>query len=90
MINRGPGVARAARQRLLPAIVASAATGVAIYLGVVRLALPELKARLTPAQVERVVQAFGRPPVWVLGTSVAIAALLALPVIGVFRGCTDD
>ena len=71
--------------RLLRALVASAATGCAIYLIVLRVALPELVARLTPEQADWIRQAFVRHPAAVLGTIAAIAALLALPVVGVFR-----
>ena len=78
-------VSRRIQHRLLRAILASAATGCAIYLLVLHLALPELQARLTPAQIEWLRQAFLQHPAVVLGTVVAIAALLGLPVLGVFR-----
>lgn len=76
---------RERQRRLLRAVLASAATGVVIYLVVVLLALPELQARLTPAQVEWLRRAFVRHPAAVLGGISAIAALLGLPVLGVFR-----
>ncbi len=73
------------QSRLLRAFLASTATVCAIYLMVTYWALPELEARLTPEQVEWLRQAFVRHPVAVLGTLVAIAAILALPVLLAFR-----
>ena len=67
------------------AIVASAATGAAIYTLVFRVALPMVEARLTRAHVDWLRQAFERYPAAVLGAIVVIAAVLTLPVLGVFR-----
>jgi hypothetical protein len=67
------------------AMVASALTGVAIYLLVMRVALPALQMQLTPPQVEWLRQAFAQHPAVVLGTIAAVAALLGLPMLGVFR-----
>jgi hypothetical protein len=73
------------QRRLLRATLASAATGSAIYLIVVHVALPALQTRLTPEHIEWLRQAFVEHPVAVLSAIVALAALLALPVLGVFR-----
>ena len=48
------------------------------------LALPALQTRLTPEQVEWHRQAFAEHPLAGLGATVALAALLGLPVFGVF------
>jgi hypothetical protein len=78
-------MAAADPRRLARAIAASAATGAAIYTLVVRVALPTLEARLTRENVDWLRQAFDRHPATVLGVIVVIAAVLALPVLGVFR-----
>jgi hypothetical protein len=44
-----------------------------------------VEARLTRAHVDWLRQAFDRHPAVVLGAIVVIAAVLALPVLGVFR-----
>lgn len=49
------------------------------------LLLPVLEARLTSAHVAWLRQASAQHPVAVLATIVLVAALLALPVLGVFR-----
>jgi hypothetical protein len=67
------------------AIAASAATGAAIYVLVIRVALPALQARLTRQQVDWLRQAFETHPAAVLAAIVAIAGVLALPVFGIFR-----
>lgn len=74
-----------AQGRLMRAMTASALTGVAIYLLVMRVALPALQAQVTPRQVEWLRQAFAQHPGVVLGTVAAVAALLGLPMLGVFR-----
>ena len=74
-----------AQRRLVWATAASAGTGGLIYLLVMRGALPALQAWLTPAQVEWLRQAFAHHPTATLGAIAALAALLALPVLGVFR-----
>jgi hypothetical protein len=74
-----------ARRQLVRAMVASAAAGCVIYVLVTLVAFPLLQARLTGSQVEWLRQAFDRHPGAVLGAIAAVAALLALPVLGVFR-----
>jgi hypothetical protein len=71
--------------RLVRAMLASVATGGIIYLLVMHVALPALGARQAPAQIEWLRQAFAEHPMMILGTIVALAALLAVPVLGVFR-----
>jgi hypothetical protein len=78
-------VATTERRRLVRATVASAATGAAIYALVFRVVLPMIEARLTLAHVEWLRQAFDRHPTLALGAIVVIAAVLTLPVLGVFR-----
>ena len=78
-------MAAADPRRLARAIAASAATGAAIYTLVIRVALPMVQARLTHAHVDWLRQAFDRHPTVMLGAIVVIAAVLALPVLGVFR-----
>jgi len=72
-------------RRLARAIAASAVTGMAIYVLVVRVALPLLEARLTRPQNDWLRQAFEAHPSAVLVTIGAIAAMLALPVLVAFR-----
>jgi len=72
-------------RRLARAIAASAATGTAVYVLVVRAALPLLETRLTRPQVDWLRQTFDAHPSAVLVTIAASAAVLALPVLGVFR-----
>jgi hypothetical protein len=73
------------RRKLLRAVVASAAAGAVIYLLVMQWALPAVQARVTPAQVEWLRDAMKDHLVAVLFAIVAIAALLGLPVLMVFR-----
>ena len=73
------------RRRLLLAIVASAATGGIIYLLVMHVVLPGVQARLTPAHIEWLREAFADHPLVVLGVITLMAAVLAAPVFGVFR-----
>jgi hypothetical protein len=74
-----------ARRRLLATFAASAITSVVIYTIAIRLVLPALEARVTRAQVEWLRRAFEQHPLMVLGAIVVLAAVLALPVLGVFR-----
>src|SRR5262245_37980 len=83
--STGLGMAAADPRRLARAIAASAATGAVIYTLVIRVALPTLHARLTHADVDWLRQAFEQHPAAVLGAIAVIAAVLALPVLGVFR-----
>lgn len=70
---------------MVRALLASVATGVVVYLIVIRGALPLLTRRLTSAQIEWLRGAFNDHP-WVVLTSIAIiAAILALPVLVAFR-----
>jgi hypothetical protein len=72
-------------KRLVWAIAMSAATGVVIYWTVMGLALPALTSRLGPADIDRLREAFRWHPGWVLATVAVVAAILALPVLLVFR-----
>jgi hypothetical protein len=80
-----PSLTPGKRRRLLFATMASAATGVIIYLLVMLLLLPGVQAWLTPAQVEWLRDAFIAHPYMVLGVIGIVAAILAAPVFGVFR-----
>ena len=73
------------RHRLLLAVIASAATGGIIYLLVMHVVLPGVQARLTPADIEWLREAFTDHPLVVLSVIVVFAAVLAAPVLGVFR-----
>ena len=72
-------------RRRLRAIVASAATGVIIYLLVVHVLLPGVQARLTPAQIKWLGEAFANHLPIVLGVIFVLAAVLATPVLCIFR-----
>jgi hypothetical protein len=71
--------------KLLRAMAASVAVGVGIYLFVIEWALPSVQSRLTPAQIEFLRQSMTHYPAAVLFAVTAIAAVLALPVLIVFR-----
>jgi hypothetical protein len=73
------------RRRLLLALVASASTGVIIYVLVMHVLLPGVQARLTPAHIEWLREAFADRPLVVVGAITLIAAVLAAPVFGIFR-----
>ena len=81
----GRSLAPDMRRRLLLAITASAATGGIIYLLVMHILLPSLQARLTPAYIEWLREAFTNHPLMVLAVIFLFAAVLAVPVLGVFR-----
>ena len=70
---------------MIRAFLASVATGVVVYLIVIRGALPLLTRRLTSDQIEWLRTAFDAYPWAVLGGIAIIAAILALPVLMVFR-----
>jgi hypothetical protein len=72
-------------RRLVLAIVMSAATGTVIYWTVMGLALPALTSRLSPADIDRLREAFRWHLGWVLATVAVASAILALPVLFVFR-----
>ena len=71
--------------RLVLATCGAAATGVIMYLLVVRLGLPALAVRLTDAEVGWLRETFRVHPRLVAGAILAAAAALALPVPVVFR-----
>ena len=71
--------------RMVRALLASVATGVLIYLIVIRGALPLLTRRLTSEQIDWLRGAFNDHPRVVLGSIAIIAAILALPVLVAFR-----
>jgi hypothetical protein len=66
-------------------LAASVAVGALTYLLVIRIALPRLADRLSNAQVEAVRAGFRAHPVAILIGIVAVAAILALPVLVAFR-----
>jgi hypothetical protein len=74
-----------AQRQLVRAMVASAAAGCVIYVLVTLVVFPLLQARLTSRQVEWLGRAFDRHPGVLLGAIAVVAAVLALPVLGVFR-----
>lgn len=71
--------------RLALATIGAMATGIILYLLVVRLALPALTLHLTDAQVVWLRQAFQVHPRLVATALLAAACALALPVPLVFR-----
>jgi hypothetical protein len=71
--------------RMVRALLVSVATGVVIYLIVIRGALPLLARRLTSEQINWLRSVFNDHPRVVLGTIASIAAILALPVLVAFR-----
>jgi hypothetical protein len=71
--------------RMVRAFLASVATGIVVYLIVIRGALPLLTRRLTSEQIDWLRSAFDDHPWVVLGSIAMIAAILALPVLAVFR-----
>ena len=72
-------------RRMVRGILASAATGLLIYLLAIDVALPRIAGRLTGENREWLREAFLRHPVGILIAILGIAAILALPVLGVFR-----
>ena len=72
-------------ERMIRAFLASVATGVVVYLIVIRGALPLVTRRLTSEQIDWLRSAFDNHPWAVLGSIAIIAAILALPVLVVFR-----
>ena len=76
---------RVDNRRLVRALLASTAIGVAVYLLVVRGALPLLRQRLTSGQIDWLRSAFRDHPGMVLGSIAIVAAILALPVLAAFR-----
>ena len=71
--------------RMIQAFLASAATGIVVYLIAIRGALPLLARRLTPEQIDWLRRAFNAHPWAVFGGIAAVAAMLALPVLVAFR-----
>jgi hypothetical protein len=72
-------------KRLARAYGAAAATGLVIYVLVIRLALPALVARLSAGQVDALRAAFATHPYAVMSGILVVAAVLALPVLIAFR-----
>jgi hypothetical protein len=71
--------------RMVRAFLASVATGIVVYLIVIRGALPLLTRRLTSEQIDWLRSAFDAHPWAVLSSIAIIAAILALPVLAAFR-----
>jgi hypothetical protein len=71
--------------RMVRALLASAATGVVVYLVVIRGTLPLVTRRLNPEQIDWLRSAFDNHPWVVLGSIAIVAAILALPVLVAFR-----
>jgi len=72
-------------RRTIRALAASVATGVAVYVIVVRVALPSIARSLSSEQVDGLRRAFATHP-WLVMSSVMVTALvLALPVLIAFR-----
>ena len=71
--------------RMVRALLASVATGIVVYLIVIRGALPLLTRRLSSEQVDWLRSAFNDHPWAVLGSIAIVAAILALPVLVAFR-----
>jgi hypothetical protein len=71
--------------RLVRALLASVATGVVVYLLVIRGTLPLLSRRLNPEQIDWLRRVFDNHPWVVLGSIAIVAAILALPVLVAFR-----
>ena len=72
-------------RRRLRALAASTASGVIIYLLVIHVVLPGVQARLMPAKIQWLREAFANHPLIVLGAIFVLAAVLATPVLCVFR-----
>jgi len=60
-------------------------TGVVIYLVVIRVGLPALSTRLTDQQIDWLREEFRVHPMRMLSGVLLTAAVLALPVLAVFR-----
>jgi hypothetical protein len=71
--------------RLVGGLAAAFITGAAIYGLVTALLLPELSARLSAGHIGWLRHAFAAHPAAVLFALLAISAVLALPVLLVFR-----
>ena len=72
-------------RRTIRALAASVATGVAVYVMVVRVALPSIARSLSSEQVDRLRRAFATHPWLVMSSLMVIALVLALPVLIAFR-----
>ncbi len=72
-------------RRLAWAIMVSAATGAVIYWLVMKVGLPALTAHLSAADVDRLRAAVRSHPGWVVAAIGVVSAILALPVVLVFR-----
>jgi NADH:ubiquinone oxidoreductase subunit 4 (subunit M) len=71
--------------RMVGAFLASVATGIVLYLIVIRGALPVLTWRLTSEQIDWLRSALATHPWVVLGSIAIVVATLALPVLVAFR-----
>jgi hypothetical protein len=72
-------------RRTIRALAASVATGVAVYVTVVRLGLPSIARSLSPEQVDWLRRGFATHPWLVMSSAMVIALVLALPVLIAFR-----
>jgi uncharacterized membrane protein YcjF (UPF0283 family) len=72
-------------RRTIRALAASVATGVAVYVTVVRLGLPSIARSLSPEQVDWLRRAFATHPWLVMSSAMVMALALALPVLIAFR-----
>ena len=72
-------------RRAIQAFAASLVTGFVVYVLVVRVALPIVARSLTPGQIDWLRQAFATHPWLVMSGIMAVALILALPVLIVFR-----
>ncbi|HEY3157732.1 MAG TPA: hypothetical protein VGJ78_02130 [Vicinamibacterales bacterium] len=66
-------------RRTIRAFVASVATGLVVYVLVVRVALPAVARSLSPEQIEWLRRAFLTHPWLVMSAILVIAMVLALP-----------
>lgn len=72
-------------RRTIRALAASVATGVAVYVLVVRMALPSIARSLSSEQVDWLRRAFATHPWLVMSSLMVVALVLALPVLIAFR-----
>jgi len=72
-------------RRTIRAFVASVVTALVVYVLVVRVGLPAVARSLTPGQIDWLRQAFTTHPWVVMSSIMAVALVLALPVLIAFR-----
>jgi hypothetical protein len=80
-----PTTGRSDGRRLAAAMLVSVAVGAAIYWFVIVRGLPAVAHRLSDEQILALRNGLRTHPLRVLGAVLGAAALLALPVLGVFR-----